>query len=351
MKEQIRTKCELLTKNRTSIADKFMFENGLMSVAAGLIYTEADKEADVDRLAACRKILKNSTGVFSTFRKTVELALLSKMALSENPEKYLSDVKTVYEKVRDGKIMDNSYMILSSILICDQGKQDSADEIIARYNEIMKRMNKEHPVLTTSEDISYAMLLALSGRDIDAIISDMEECSNYLKKTCKMKADSNSIQGLSEVLALTDGDIKAKCDKVFTIFNTFADRKADFGTKYELSALGALTDIHIDTDALVDEIIEVEGFLKESKGFQKSSMDREKRLMFATLLVAQNYRQESSVISNSLISSTLEIIKTNQVSMMISVATSLASPLAQLLEAATKSSEDKSDHESDTTGK
>ena len=179
----------------------------------------------------------------------------------------------------------------------------------------------------------------------------MEECSNYLKKTCKMKADSNSIQGLSEVLALTDGDIKAKCDKVFTIFNTFADRKADFGTKYELSALGALTDIHIDTDALVDEIIEVEGFLKESKGFQKSSMDREKRLMFATLLVAQNYRQESSVISNSLISSTLEIIKTNQVSMMISVATSLASPLAQLLEAATKSSEDKSDHESDTTGK
>ena len=80
-------------------------------------------------------------------------------------------------------------------------------------------------------------------------------------------------------------------------------------------------------------------------------MDREKRLMFATLLVAQNYRQESSVISNSLISSTLEIIKTNQVSMMISVANSLASPLAQLLETATKSSEDKSDHESDTTEK
>ncbi len=330
MREQVREKCELLAKNRAAISNRFMLENSLMSVVAGMIYAGANMETNIEKLAECRKILAKNTGLFSTFRKTVELALLSKMALSEDPEKYLADVKAVYDKVRNGK--DNSYLVLASILICDQGKKDSASEIAARYHEIMKRMNKEHPVLTSSEDISYAMLLALTDRDIDSIVNDIEACIRYLKQDKKIKADSNSLQGLGQLLALTDGDIEAKCDKVVRLFNRFADRKAEFGTGTELSALGTLIDIDVDEEALVDEIIEAEGLLKENKGFKNGSMEKTKRLMFAAILVAESYGKKSPAVSNTYISGALDIIKAKQVSMMVSAMSTFVSLASSMLE-------------------
>ena len=51
MREKIRVRCELLKKNSKAIANEFSFENTLMSVVAGMIFTGAEKEADVERNA------------------------------------------------------------------------------------------------------------------------------------------------------------------------------------------------------------------------------------------------------------------------------------------------------------
>ena len=329
--DAIRRKCELLIKNRSLIHDEFKLENGLMSVAAALIYTGSGREADVEKLRECRKILKENAGALSTFRNTFELALLSKMALSADPEKYLEDVMSVYRWILNGKLVDNPYMILAAALICDRKRQNEADDIIAKCDELLKLMNKKHPVLTSSEDISYAMMLALSDRDTDSIINDMEECRVYLKKTCKISAGSNAIQGLSEILALTDRDMKASCDRIAGIINLLKERKIDYGTDYEFPAFGLLADIDADPESLVDGVIEAEGILKESGGFKDSAMEKEKRLMYAVMLVAQCYGTEPAATDNNAINATLEIIKSKQISTMISVITSLTSSLAELV--------------------
>lgn len=159
----------------------------------------------------------------------------------------------------------------------------------------------------------------------------MEECSSYLKKTCRIKAGDNSLQGLSEILAVTGGDIKEKCDRVVSIFNTFAARKIDFGTGIEFSSLGALVGIEAEADTLVDEIVEADNLLKENREFQERSMDRKKRLMFATLLVAEYHQKESQAASNTFIGNTLEIIKEKQISTAVSVISSLASSLSSVV--------------------
>ena len=176
--------------------------------------------------------LTKHTGFFSEYRNAVKLALLSEMALSETPEQYIEDVKAVYKKLHKGKFRDNSYMVLAAMLIRDLGKQDSADEIVEKHNEIIKQMNKLHPILTDSEDISYVILLALSDRTVDTIISDMNECFDYLKKTCMIKAGPDSVQRLSEILALTDGNIREKCDKIISLYNILKDNKADIKGGY-----------------------------------------------------------------------------------------------------------------------
>ncbi len=58
MTENLRNKCELFERNHTAISKKFIFEKPLMSIAAGLIFTGADKEADIEKLRQHRIIAK-----------------------------------------------------------------------------------------------------------------------------------------------------------------------------------------------------------------------------------------------------------------------------------------------------
>ena len=331
MTEGLQERCEFLSRNCTAISKKFVFENDLMSIVAGLLFTEAEKEVDVEQLKACRKILKNNTNVFSTFRKDVELVLLSKMALSEDPEKYIDDVRDVLKIINGGKHSESVQMILSSLLICDQGKKEQAEEIVGRYRELLGRMNKEHPFLTSTEDISFAMNLALTGRDIDAILADMEECSRYLRKECKVKIGANAAQGLSEMLAMTDGDVHEKCDRIVAIYKLFKEKKAGYGTGNAFSALGTLLDIDEENEVLVDEIIETEAILKKCKGFGEKAMDKEMRLMFATVFIAQLHTDGAVAAENNVISNTLETIRAKHIATTISIVAQVASSLAGAL--------------------
>ena len=319
MTDQLRNKCELFTKNRSAILGKFLFEKAMMSIVAGLIFTGADREADPERLAECRKILEKHTGFFSKYRDTVKLALLSEMALSKDPEQYIDDVKAVYRNLNKGKIKDNTYTVLAAMLICTFEKQDSTDEILEKYHEIMKHMEKLHPFLTDSEDISYVILLALSDRPVDLILSDMNECFNYLKNTCKIKAGRDAVQGLSELLALTNGDIREKCDRVVSLYHALKEYKMGIDDGFACIALGTLVGIDESAELLANEIIDADEYLKHSKGFDEKSVDKNNRLMFAVILVAESYEMNDSVISNTLVSSALTIIRWKQIATMISV--------------------------------
>ena len=319
MNEKLQNKCELFLRNRNAVSKKFMFEKGMMSIAAGLIFTGADKEADIEKLNECRKILTKHTGFFSEYRDAVKLALLSEMALSETPKQYIEDVKAVYKKLHKGKFRDNSYMVLAAMLTCDLGKQESADVIAEKHNEIMKQMKKQHPILTDSEDISYVILLALSDRSVDSIISDMNECFDYLRKTRKINAGPDSVQGLSEILALTDGDIREKCDKVISIYDILKDNKADIKGGYAFSALGALIGIDEAPEAIVRDIMEADVFLDGCKGFDEKSVNKNQRLMFAIMLAAESCGSNSSVTNNTFINNALGIIKAKQIATMITI--------------------------------
>ena len=344
MTDSLRTKCELFERNRSAISKKFIFEKDLMNIAAGLVFTGADKEADIDKLIECRSILKKHTGFFSEYRETVKLALLSEMALTGDPEQYIEDVKDVYKKLHKGHFRDNSYMVLAAMLLCDFGRQNDADAIIEKHNEILQRMNKLHPVLTDSADISYVILLALSDRSVDTIIEDMTTCLDYLKKELKIKIGSDSIQGLSEILALTDGDIREKCDSVLQLYNILKENKAEIdGSAFSVLAMLIGTDE--TPEAIVGEIKEADEFLKSCKLFKdKESENKGNRLMFAELLVASSYGIGSPMINNAFVNTALSVIKAQQIAAMISV---FSNVLAGILGAvADKNSSETSDDES-----
>lgn len=318
MKEIVKNKVDLLISNRVSIEKRFKFSNSIMNIAASLIFTGAEREADIEKLKECKKIVTKGAGAFSALRATVEPILVCKMALSENPEQYFADVAEVYDKIKKSKIAsDNGYFVQAAISIVDAGRIAETEAIIDEYKTIFKRMNKEHPILTGSEDIIFAVLLAMTDKDVDTIIEEMEDCYKYLKKEVKLKVGANEIQGLAEVLTLTDGNMREKTDKVLAIYNAFLDKGVKYGTSYnEFSSLGALIDLDVDKDTLVDETIEVAEYLKENKGFGSWSINSKQRIMFAAMLVGDAYQKGTIESTTSVVNSSIVMAVAEQVAIM-----------------------------------
>lgn len=338
MNDALNEKCELLLKNCSEIHRRNFLNDKLLSLMASLIFTSADKEVDPERLKECKKILEKNTGLLSNLRANPKLVILSKMAVSDDPENYINSVSEVYKKIHKGIQLENSYMALAATLICDLGRQDEAEDLIAKAEQIKRLMDKDHPVLTSSEDTSFIMFLALTDKSVETIISDIKEAYDYLKKTCKIKASADAVQGVSEVLAISYGDTKEKCDKVVRLFNTFSEKGAKFGTDSDFIVLGSLINVNIDTDTLVNDVLDAEARLKDLKGFKDSEMDRKKRMMYASMLVAEVYGMQSAVIGNSIISNAFATVIAKQVATAVSIAVNLAS--AAIPESAKKDSKE-----------
>ena len=321
MRDNIKNKVDLLVRNREVLEKEFKWGYNIMNIAAALVYTGVNKEVDVARLKECKEILKKNTGMFSSFQSYSEAVVISKMALKDDPEQYLKDIKMVYEKLNNKTVFDSSYLIQGAISICEADRLYDAEMLAGRFKEIYKKMEKKHPFLTSSDDSPFAVMLALTDKPVDQIIDEMEECFTYLKKQIRLNVGADEYQGLGEILALTGGDMKEKCDKVLALYNTFSEHKVKWGREYnEFASLGTLIDLDVDNNVLVEETVEVANYLKNIKGFGDWSLDNKQRLLFAAMMVGDSYNDSalrSSTTVNTTINSTVAMVIAEEVALMM----------------------------------
>ena len=322
MTENVKRKVELFASNKNLIHKKFVWDYHLMSVLSSMVFTMEGKEADIDAMKNSVKVLKKNTGAFSPFRSSDRLFIVSKMALAADPEKYIKDVVSVYGKIKKGRIMSDSFMVVAAANIVDAGRQDEADKIVAKFNQILKGMKKDHPVLTGREDMPLAISLAMTDRSVDEITAELEESYQTLKTY--FKGNSDSVQGLAEVLTLQEGDAASKAGKVIAIYEAFKANHRKYSREYGLASLGALIGSSKDPDTLVKEICETERYLAGQKGMGMSIMGKSDRLMFAALIVADTEGYAGAGIKNPIIVETIQTIIAMEI-MLIVVATSAAS--------------------------
>ena len=318
MKESIKNKVDLLVANKAKIEKEFAWGYPIMNIAASLVFSGSGEEVDIARLRECRALLKKKTGMFSSFRGTSEAFIASKMALSDDPEKYLDNVKSIFNILNKGGFTDSGYLIQGAICIYEADRTQDAEMIAKKYHELYKKMSKKHPFLTSSDDIVYVILLCMTDKSVDTIFNEIEECIAYLKKGAKLSVGDNEYQGLGELLALTDGNIIEKTDKVIALYKTILAHGVKWGKEYnEFGSLATLIDLPVDNDTLVDEIVEVNEYLKKSKGFGSWTLDNKQRLMFSAMLVGASYSEDNGVIGSSTVNSSVAMIIAEEVAMMI----------------------------------
>lgn len=285
MKDSLYKNCELFIKNRDKIKLEFPWESNYLYPLCAGIYTSRNLEADVKKMKFCKTLLKQKTSVFSNFRGTSKMATITLLALNENPEEKMEQMLTLYEAFKK-VFWTSEYLTVASATIVNFAKEEQFNEIVKKTRIIYDKMKAEHPFLTSGEDSVFAALLALSDLDDIQKEIEIERCYQFLKDNFFSK---NSVQSLSQVLALSEKETRYKCMRVIQLFEYLKEQGHKYGTSYELATLGVLALLDIEIAALAKDMIEADNYLKEQKGFGVFGIGSKQRLMYAGMITMCDY--------------------------------------------------------------
>ena len=139
---------------------------------------------------------------------------------------------------------------------------------------------------------------------------------------------SRGMQSLAHVLSLCEGTPEEKCRRTMELFHNLKAAGRKYGTEYELPTLGifALTDA--DSRQVAGEMLEIDSWLSEQKGFGAlGSVGSKQRLMYAGML-AQKEHAAADVVQTAAVRSTVALIVAQEMVMCAAIAASTAAAAA-----------------------
>lgn len=322
MEQVLQQRCDTFAHNKEEIRKGFRLEYPLTHCLCALLF--GDKQAHVEKMKECKRIIKAEEGLFSSFRGYAFLAMAAMLAQEDDPAARFAEVKRTYTALKKKKFWGTDFLALAAFLVRESDEQKT-DELVDRAREAYRLMKDEHPFLTSSEDYGYAVMLAMSGmRPADAV-AEAERCYEALRGDFFSK---NAVQGLSLVLALGDGRATDKAQRAVSIFRKLKNGGQKFGTSYELPCLGVLAILPGDEDAIVQDVLDAYKCIHNHKGFGGLKLNRRERLMFASAVVAQERAGEESALSTTVANAVTNTIIAIQIALIAAITASASAAAA-----------------------
>ncbi len=319
MNPQTESKCLTLVENYRILAAGNKMEFTEMLLACAGIYLAAGREPDLDRIRECKKLLKSKAGLFSNFRGSDELLVRCKMALAPDPERYFESVESAYQRIKT--FFSGEQTVLAAMILAEQG---GSEDLAEKTKQIYKEMKDAHPWLTSENDLPFAALMAVSGKDASAVYAEAEEIYAHLNG--KLKADKDTLQMLSHVLAIRGGRTENKCEKLCALSDGLKAAGHSLGRGSRLAILGILADSGLPADTLIDRICEADDFLKQYKPFRGLfGVGRDCRRMFAVQMVQASLSEEDSLGASAMLTASVELAIITMILMMIIISSTAAS--------------------------
>ena len=304
MNQKLQERCQLFVENKNTLDKNFVWDGATIMPVCAMLHAEQNRSVDIQKMKECRKILKEKVGVFSGLRSYGEMVLLSKMALSENPADYLEKTLQAYTLIKKHKMSESAFTALAAMLLVEHVDLLRWEQILESTQRIYARMKKDHPFLTGTEDVSFALLMAMSDLPEEWMMQEAEACYEVLRKKLGV---SDGVQSLSHILAMDERETTEKCDGIFELGQMFKEKKKRFNGE-GIVLYGGLNMLQVDRTALLDEIIEVDEYLKVQKGFGFFGIDTYQRLMYASMLVMNQYDGDARSMQMSMLNSTIAAI-------------------------------------------
>ena len=323
MRATLEKLCNNFIANRDTIKATFKWENDQIVAACSTIFMNRELLADSAKLENCKKLLKESTGVFSNFRGNAELPLISQLAVAKAPEEKLKKTLEFYDILKQ-EFWGSEYLALAAAVLADMVSAEQAGRMAEKARSIYNKMKQDHPFLTSSEDSVYAVLMAVSEKSDEALMEEMEVAYKKLKESF---SSSNEVQALAHVLSIAEGGVEDKCNKVVALYQALRDADVKYGKYHELVVLASLALLDAEQSTLVEDIKAVDTFLADQKGYGFFGIDKKTRLMHAAMIVSSDYAKNDNA-EVAAMTGTLAAVAAQQAAMCAVIAASAASSAA-----------------------
>lgn len=322
MRDTLSRSCKSFIENRDAIKSAFGWESAYLYPVCAAIFTDKGKTVNIEYMKQCRDILKEQTGIFSNFRGTGKLVMISMLAADGNPEGKLKQALQVYDALKE-HFFSSQYLPVASMVIANLAEPGRYGEIAVRTRHIYNLMKEEHPFLTSSEDSVFAALLALSNLTDEQVVEETESCYELLKAEF---FSGNAVQSLSHVLALGEGTPQEKCRRTMELYRGLREKGYKYGTGYELATLGVLALLPAELSQVMQDIMEADDFLAGQRGYGIFGVGRKQRLMHAGMLVSGDYidTDTNQTMNSAAIGGTISLIVAQQAAMCAAIAASSA---------------------------
>ncbi|MBQ8966746.1 DUF4003 family protein [Ruminococcus sp.] len=324
MKDNIKNVCERFIANRDVLRKTFSLESGYIYPVAACTLTSAGAEAQAEKLKECKKILKKNVSGLSYLRGTVDLPIIVRMYLSDDPQGFLEKTMVCYDVLKK-ELGRNTYTALLALMTAEQADEGSAEKIALKGKEIKELLKKEHPILTGAEDNVMAGFMAMTEREPADICNEAEKCFEILKKTF---SDKQAVQTCSHILSMAEGTPEEKAERVVRLYKLLEESGKKFGKHHELAGLAALSLYETDDKSLADAVCEIDDFLADQKGYGSLGFGKKERLMHAAMLTAVLFKPEDDLTGAAAAVSTIAMIAAQEAAMCAIIACTAASSAA-----------------------
>lgn len=329
MKESLQKTLDSYLSILDTLRKSFRWEHELIYPVAANLFAWERTNADVEKIKDCKKLVKQSVGIFSSFRGNLMFPLACMLSLDPEPERKWERALDSYAALKQ-HFWGSEYLALAAVAMGEAENNGEMESVAQRGRALYDRMKKEHPFLTGSEDSVFAVLLAQSEKSDDDLIADMEACYQILDAKFPK---GNGMQSASHILSLSPGAPEEKANRVISLYEKIIGGGGKFGKNYELPVLCAVSAAGGDADELVTDILETAEKLRAYKKYRGVfGYDRKTRYMHAAMLVTTDRSMQAgegnSAAQIAASQSALSVVIAQEIAMCAIIASTAASSAA-----------------------
>lgn len=300
----------MFAENAQAIRNEFTWQNPLTKRLAALLYAQANRRIDCDAIRRCHDLMKQNTGVFSTFRGNMALSVATLLSLSPDPAGLFRQTLAVYELLRAAKLRNSDYLVVAAYQIAAQTEPADYPYVVDRTRAFYDAMRALHFLQTGQDDYIFAAMLGLSRLDPVTGSDRVDRVFDRLRPDFR---DKNSIQTLAQVLVLCGTDDLA-ITRIIALRDTLRGQKIELDRTFTLPSLGVLALLPVDPGVIARDIDHAQAFLRAQQGFGRLSVATQELLLYATGIVADGYARtfDQGVLTATISASITNIIIAQQ---------------------------------------
>ena len=325
MRKELQRKCDVFIENFKTAKKTYKFDGSLPACTSAVVLN-TDKPTDASKFREAKDIINKNTHLLSTLgHGNARQVVMAAIAKSDDPEEAFENIKKIH-KMLDDLFMNSDYLVVAAVSIYEYCEPKEYAGAVKRTREIYKKMKKEHPIVTASEDIPSCVSMACCGKQPAEITRHCEDIFRCLKPHYFSK---NNVQFLATMLSVFDGEAQEKADRAVFVHKALKEEKFKFDG-YALAAEGVISFVvqGCDVRTAIEEMKEVEVYLKKTRGLGMSIGTRIRRLL-AACIVMKDYAQVDSEVNGAAINSIITTIIAQEMAMLACIAaTSAASASA-----------------------